>query len=88
MPTIAETVPGFETYIWWGIFAPNATPAAAIARVHADTTAALSAPGFVKKLDEQGGVPVQMSSADFGKLMVAETVKWTEVIKAAGIKGE
>jgi tripartite-type tricarboxylate transporter receptor subunit TctC len=88
VPTIAETVPGFETYIWWGIFAPNGTPAAVIARVHSDTTAALSAPGFVKKLDEQGGVPVQMSSADFGKLMVAETVKWTEVIKAAGIKGE
>jgi len=88
VPTISETVPGYETYIWWGIFAPNGTPPAIVARVHADTTAALTSPVFVKKLDEQGGAPVQMSSAEFGRLMVTETVKWTEVIKAAGIKGE
>lgn len=88
VPTIAETVPGFETYIWWGIFAPNATPSAAIARLNAETNNALDSPTFVRKLDEQGGTPVKMSSAQFGKLMVDETVKWTEVIKAAGIKGE
>lgn len=88
MPTIAETVPGYETYIWWGIFAPNGTPPAAISRMHAETIAALSSPTFVKKLDEQGGAPSKMSTADFGKLMVSETAKWTEVIKAAGIKGE
>ncbi len=88
VPTISETVPGYETYIWWGIFAPPATPGAAIARVHAETNNTLDSPGFVKKLDEQGGAPVRMSSAEFGKLMVTETVKWTEVIKAAGIKGE
>ncbi len=88
VPTISETVPGYETYIWWGIFAPPATPAAAIARVHSETNNALDSPGFVKKLDEQGGAPGKMSSAEFGKLMVTETAKWTEVIKAAGIKGE
>src|SRR4051812_13208209 len=75
VPTINETVPGYETYIWWGIFAPPATPAAAIARVHAETINALDSPAFVKKLDEQGGMPVKMSSAEFGKLMVSETVK-------------
>jgi tripartite-type tricarboxylate transporter receptor subunit TctC len=88
VPTIGETVPGYETYIWWGMFAPNGTPPAAIARVHGDTTAALNSPAFVRKLDDQGGAPVQMSTAEFGKLMVTETVKWTEVIKSAGIKGE
>jgi tripartite-type tricarboxylate transporter receptor subunit TctC len=88
VPTISETVPGYETYIWWGVFAPPATPAAVIARVHAETINTLDSPAFVKKLDEQGGAPVKMSSAEFGKLMVSETVKWTEVIKAAGIKGE
>jgi tripartite-type tricarboxylate transporter receptor subunit TctC len=88
VPTINETVPGYETYIWWGMFAPPATPAAVVARVHAETINALDSPAFVKKLDEQGGAPVKMSSAEFGKLMVTETVKWTEVIKAAGIKAE
>ena len=88
VPTIAETVPGYETYIWWGMFAPNGTPAAAIARMHAEITAVMSSPAFMKKFDEQGGVPMTMSSAEFGRLMVAETAKWLEVIKAAGIKGE
>jgi tripartite-type tricarboxylate transporter receptor subunit TctC len=88
VPTISETVPGYETYIWWGVFAPPATPAAVIARVHDETINALDSPAFVKKLDDQGGAPVKMSSAEFGKLMVSETVKWTAVIKAAGIKGE
>ena len=88
IPTISETVPGYETSIWWGVFAPSATPAAVIARVHAEILATLDSPAFVKKLDEQGGAPVKMSSAEFGKLMAGETVKWNEVIKAAGIKGE
>ncbi|MCE9641867.1 MAG: tripartite tricarboxylate transporter substrate binding protein [Betaproteobacteria bacterium] len=86
--TISETVPGYETYIWWGLFAPPATPAATIARLHAETINTLDSPGFVKRLDEQGGAPSKMSTADFGKLMVSETAKWIEVIKAAGIKGE
>ena len=80
--------PGYESYIWWGIFAPPATPAALISRVHAEVLNVLDSPSFTKKLDEQGGMPVKMSSAEFGKMMATETAKWTEVIKAAGIKGE
>ena len=47
IPTIAETVPGYETFIWWGLFAPPATPTAAIARLHAEVTATLDSPAFV-----------------------------------------
>ena len=88
VPLISETVPGYESYIWWGIFAPPATPAALISRVHSEVLNVLDSPSFTKKLDEQGGMPVKMSSAEFGKMMATETAKWTEVIKAAGIKGE
>jgi len=88
VPTIAETVPGYESSIWWGIFAPPKTPADIIARFHTETTDAISAPAFQKRLQEQGGAVVKMSSAEFGKLMVSEQNKWLEVIKAAGIKGE
>jgi len=88
VPTISETVPGFETYIWWGMFAPNGTPAAAISRMHAETTAAMATPEMTKRLEEQGGSARKMSSAEFGKLMVSEQAKWTDVIRAAGIKGE
>jgi tripartite-type tricarboxylate transporter receptor subunit TctC len=88
VPTIAETVPGYESRIWWGIFAPPRTPADSIARFHAETNDAISAPAFQKRLDEQGGEVVKMSSAEFGRLMVSEQNKWLEVIRAAGIKGE
>ncbi len=88
IPTVAETVPGYESSIWWGIFAPKTTPADIIARVHEETNIALTSRELLRRLDEQGAVPTKMSSAEFGKLMVSETNKWLEVIRAAGIKGE
>jgi tripartite-type tricarboxylate transporter receptor subunit TctC len=88
VPTIAETVPGYESRIWWGIFAPPKTPPDIIARFHAETNEAISTPAFQKRLEEQGGAVVKMSSAEFGKLMVSEQNKWLDVIKRAGIKGE
>jgi tripartite-type tricarboxylate transporter receptor subunit TctC len=88
VPAIAETVPGFESQIWWGIFAPPKTPAEIIARFHGETMEVISTPLFQKRLDEQGGMVVKMSSPEFGKLMVSEQNKWLEVIRAAGIKGE
>jgi len=88
VPTIGETVPGYESSIWWGIFAPPKTPADIIARFHAETMDVISTPAFQKRLEEQGGAVVKMGSAEFGRLMVSEQNKWLEVIKAAGIKGE
>lgn len=88
VPTVAETVPGYESSIWWGLFAPKTTPADIIARVHAEVNTALTSPELLRRLDEQGAVPAKMSSAEFGKLMVSETNKWLEVIRVAGIKGE
>jgi tripartite-type tricarboxylate transporter receptor subunit TctC len=88
VPTIAETVPGYESSIWWGIFAPPKTPADIIGRFHAETMDVISTPAFQGKLAEQGGAVVKMSSAEFGKLMVSEQNKWLKVIREAGIKGE
>ena len=88
VPTIAETVAGYESSIWWGIFAPPKTPADIINRFHAETMDVISTPAFQKRLEEQGGAVVKMSPAEFGKLMVAEQNKWLEVIRVAGIKGE
>lgn len=87
-PAVAETVPGYESTIWWGMFAPRNTPADIVASVHAEITTALNSPDMLRRLDEQGAVPSKMSSADFGKLMVSETNKWLEVIRTAGIKAE
>ena len=88
VPTIAETVRGYESTIWWGVFAPRATPPEFIARLHAEITAVLDSPEFVRRLAEQGGATAKMSSAEFGTLMILEQNKWADVIKRAGIKGE
>jgi tripartite-type tricarboxylate transporter receptor subunit TctC len=89
VPTISEAgVPGYETYIWWGMFAPLGTPPTVISRIHAETMAVLASPELLKRFDEQGAITKNMSPAEFGKLMVSETEKWTGVIKAAGIKEE
>ena len=63
-------------------------PADIIARFHGETMEVISSPAFQKRLEEQGGAVVKMSSAEFGKLMVSEQNKWLEVIKVARIKGE
>jgi tripartite-type tricarboxylate transporter receptor subunit TctC len=88
VPTIAETVPGYESSIWWGIFAPPKTPVDIIGRFHAETMEVISTAAFQSKLAEQGGAVVKMSSGEFGKLMVSEQNKWLKVIREAGIKGE
>lgn len=88
VPTINETVPGYETYIWWGMFAPKGTPPEIIKAMHGHVTAVLETPSIAQKLELQGAIPEKMSPAEFGKLMASETRKWSEVIRAANIKGE
>jgi tripartite-type tricarboxylate transporter receptor subunit TctC len=89
VPTISEAgLPGYETYIWYGMFAPKGTPAERIATLHGATNSALKSPDLVKKLEVQGIMPAQMTSAEFGKLMVSETDKWMKVIAATGIKAQ
>ena len=89
VPTMTEAgVPGYVTYIWWGVFAPLKTPQDIIKRMHAEITASLESPDTLSKLELQGAVPEKMSSAEFGKYMVEETNRWQMVIDKAGIKGE
>ena len=86
MPTIGETVPGFEASGWSGIVAPRNTPkeiidklAAAIAAVQADAK-------FKDRLTEFGAPLFTLSPAEFGKFIAAETEKWGKVVKFAGLK--
>jgi tripartite-type tricarboxylate transporter receptor subunit TctC len=89
VPTISESgLPGYVTYIWYGFFAPKGTPADLVARMNAAIGASVDSADTVKKLDAQGVLPEKSSPAEFGKLMVAETAKWQDVINRAGIKGE
>jgi tripartite-type tricarboxylate transporter receptor subunit TctC len=89
VPTMTEAgVPGFVTYIWWGVFAPLKTPPDIIKRMHDEIAALQDTPEVVKRLEEQGAMPVKQSSAEFGKYMQDEAARWQMVIDKAGIKGE
>lgn len=89
LPTISESgVPGYQSQIWFGVFAPRATPQAIISGMHGGVGAALDAPDTVKRLNEQGVDINKMSSAEFAKLMASEQDKWAKVIRAANITGE
>ena len=89
LPTISESgVPGYQSQIWFGVFAPRATPQAIISGMHGGVGAALDALDTVKRLNEQGVDINKMSSAEFAKLMASEQDKWAKVIRAANITGE
>jgi len=81
-------VPGYETYIWYGMFAPKGTASAIVSTLNAAVNAALKSPQLTEKLEAQGIMPAQMSAPEFGKLMAAETEKWMKVIRATGIKAQ
>ena len=88
VPTIADSLPGYEDSNWWGFGAPKATSAAIIDKLNQETNAALADPKIKARLAELGGTVLAGSSADFGKLIADETEKWAKVIKFAGIKPE
>jgi tripartite-type tricarboxylate transporter receptor subunit TctC len=88
IPTVAESVPGFEASSWFGIAAPKATPAGIIERLNRETNAGLADPTIKTRLADMGGMLLTGSPADFGKLIADETEKWGQVIRAANIKAE
>ena len=86
LPTVGESVPGFEASTWQGIGAPKSTPAEIVAQLNTEINAALADPMIKTRLASLGSVPVPMSSAEFESFIVAETDKWGKVIRAANIK--
>jgi len=87
-PTVAESVPGFEFAIWYGIFAPAGTPPAIIARLNRAFTTSLKNADLQKQLTQQG-VDVKVSTPEeLGAKLVADVRKWERIIRAAGLKAE
>jgi tripartite-type tricarboxylate transporter receptor subunit TctC len=86
LPTVAESVAGFEASTWQGIGAPKNTSGEIVDRLNREINAALVDAKITARLAELGSVPRPMSSADFKNHIVTETDKWAKVIRAANIK--
>jgi tripartite-type tricarboxylate transporter receptor subunit TctC len=85
VPAIAETVPGYEADVWYGIAAPRDTPPEIVAKLNGAVNAALANPQLKARMNELGGDPMPLTPDAFGKLVADETQKWAKVIRTANI---
>ena len=88
VPTVAETVPGYEATAWFGIGMPKGTPKDVVEKINAEVNRALVDPKMRARLAELGGKPIAGSPEDFGKVIAAETAKWEKVVISSGAKVE
>ena len=88
LPTVGETVPGYEATAWFGIGMPKGTPREIIDKVNAEVNRALADPKMRERLAELGGKSIAGTPEDFGKIIAAETAKWEKVVTSSGAKVE
>jgi tripartite-type tricarboxylate transporter receptor subunit TctC len=88
VPTIGETVPGYEVSVWFGISGPKGIPPDIVAKLNTAINAVLTKPELKARFHDLGGEVMPMSPAEFGKLVADETAKWAKVVKSAGLKVE
>jgi tripartite-type tricarboxylate transporter receptor subunit TctC len=88
VPTIAETLPGFEASNWFGLMAPAGTPPEIVARLNAETAKALQAPEVRERLASLGFEIQSSTPQEFTALLKSETEKWARVIKTSGARTE
>jgi len=88
LPTIGETLKGYDASTWYGVLAPARTPRPIITTLHAEIVKILGVAETRERLLAQGFEPVGSTPAEFGAYIKAEIAKWAKVIKAAGIKPE
>jgi len=84
VPTVAETVPGFEASSWFGVAAPKGTSNEIVDKLNKEINAAIADPKIKMRIEDLGGIPFPGSAADFGKFVQAETDKWRPVVIKSG----
>jgi tripartite-type tricarboxylate transporter receptor subunit TctC len=88
VPTVADSVPGYEAAGWCGLCAPRNTPRDIVDMLNKEVNAALADPRIKARLDDLGATPFAGSPSAFAAFIAAETEKWSKVIKFANIKPE
>jgi tripartite-type tricarboxylate transporter receptor subunit TctC len=88
VPAISETVPGYDTEVWWGLLGPAGMPPELVAKLSHDFVAALNTEPVKERLAKLGASPIGSSPQQFAARIRAEYEKWGPIINAAGLKAE
>lgn len=86
VPSLSDTVPGYEVSSWYGIGAPRGTPLEVVRRLNGEINAGLADPALNQRFAQLGAQAMPGTPEDLGRLIVAETERWRQVVRAAGIR--
>ena len=86
LPTVAETVPGYESGSWYAVMVPTGTPRAIVERLNKESNNAIQSADVNARLKGSGVEPEALTPEQLGEKIKAETARWAKVVKAAGIK--
>lgn len=88
VPTVSETIPGYDLVTWYGLFAPRRTPPAIVARLHRELVEILGSTEIARLFAAQGVEPAHSTPQELAAYMRSETERWRKVIRTAGIRLE
>ena len=86
LPTVAETLPGYEVTQWYGLVTAARVPPAVVQKLYAASADALRAPEVVQRLTADGSEIVASTPEQFGAYMKSEVTKWTRLVKEAKLR--
>ncbi len=86
VPTIAESgIPGYENYVWFGLWAPKETPRPIVEKLYGEVKKAIASPAVKERILADAGVPIDMPLADIEPFLKSEIAKWADVVKRANV---
>jgi len=88
VPTVAETIPGYEMAVWYGAFGPAGMPADLVSKLNAEINKAMMLPDVKQRMADIGVEVANISAPEFAKVLQADADKWGRLIREMGIKGE
>jgi tripartite-type tricarboxylate transporter receptor subunit TctC len=88
LPTVGETLPGYEMAVWYGMFAPAGTPGDVVTKLNAEVNRILQLPDVTARLAPLGAEVATHGVAEFGRILRADEQKWTRIIREVGARAE
>jgi len=86
VPTVAETLPGYEMKFWFGVLAPAGTPADVVARLSTEFNRVMKMPDVIEKIKAGGMEPFSTTTPEFAALLKSDAVKYAKIVKDSNVK--